>query len=204
MDIFDEITRSHRELQESDETKTLLLTRHFDAETEDVWDACTTAERIGRWLQPITGDLRLGGSFQIEGNASGEVLECEPPSLLKVSWAYGGPPDSEVEVRLSAEDGGTRFELRHTAVPPPEMWARFGPGAVGVGWDLSLLGLSLHLGGGVLPDHEHLHESEEGRQAITRISQAWGEVFRATGVSAEQAATATEATTAFYAPPIKE
>ena len=29
---------------------------------EDVWDACTTAERIGRWFLPVTGDLRLGGS----------------------------------------------------------------------------------------------------------------------------------------------
>lgn len=200
MDIIDEITRSHRELKENGETKTILLTRHFDAETKDVWDACTTAERISRWLQPITGDLRLGGSFQIEGNASGEVLQCEPPSLLKVSWVYGGPPASEVEVRLSAEDDGTRLELRHTAVPPPEMWTRFGPGAVGVGWDLSLLGLSLHLSGGVLPDHEHMHETDEGRQFITRSSQAWGETLLTAGADAEQAAAATAATTAFYAP----
>lgn len=200
MDIIDEITRTHRELKESGETKSLLVTRHFDAETKDVWDACTTAERISRWLTPITGDLRLGGSYQLESNASGEILQCEPPSLLKVSWVYGGPPASEVEVRLSAEDGGTRFELRHTAEPPPDMWTRFGPGAVGVGWDLSLLGLSLHLSGGVLPDHETFHETEEGRQFITRISQAWGETFLATGADAEQVAAATAATTAFYAP----
>jgi hypothetical protein len=80
------------------------------------------------------------------------------------------------------------------------MWTRFGPGAVGVGWDLSLLGLSLHLSGGVLPDHETFHETEEGRQFITRISQAWGETFLATGADAEQVAAATAATTAFYAP----
>ncbi|WP_336207012.1 SRPBCC family protein [Nonomuraea sp. LPB2021202275-12-8] len=200
MDIINEITRSHRELHESGETKTLVLTRRYDAGTEDVWDACTNAERISRWMLPITGDLRLGGNYQLKDNAGGEILHCERPSLLKVTWAYGPGPASEVEVRLTAEDGGTLFELRHTAVPPPDMWSQFGPGAVGIGWDLALLGLSMHLTGGMIPDHDRMHETEEGRQFITESSQAWGEAFLAAGATAEHAAAATKATTAFYAP----
>ena len=63
------------------------------APIEDVWDACTTAERIGRWLMPVSGDLRrLGGKYQLEGNAGGEIVSCEPPRLLRVTWALGRPP----------------------------------------------------------------------------------------------------------------
>ena len=32
-------------------------------------------ERIPRWFLPVSGDLRLGGRYQLEGNAGGEVLE---------------------------------------------------------------------------------------------------------------------------------
>ncbi len=64
-----------------------------------------------------------------------------------------GPGFSEVEVRLAAEGNErTLFELEHVAVVPPEMWDRFGPGAVGVGWDLTVLGLGLHLRGGSIGD----------------------------------------------------
>jgi len=200
VNIIDEITRLHRSVGESGDTKSILLTRRFDTTVEDVWDACTTAERISRWLLPIKGDLRLGGTYQLEGNAGGQILACEPPTLLKITWAAGGGPDSEVEVRLSADGDATLFELRHVAEPPPEMWSRFGPGAVGIGWDLALLGLALHVSGSTLPDHDRMHETEEGRRFITRSGQAWGEAFQAAGADPEQAAAATAATIGFYAP----
>src|SRR5262249_55998757 len=86
-------------------SRTVLLRRAFPAPVEDVWDACTTAERIGRWLMPVSGDLRLGGRYQLHGNAGGEVLRCEPPKLLRVTWGMGDGPASEVEVRLSPGEG---------------------------------------------------------------------------------------------------
>jgi hypothetical protein len=74
---------------------------------------------------PISGDLRIGGTFQLEGNAGGEILACEPPRLLRVTF---GGPTSVVEVRLTAEDGsGTVLELEHTV--PIEM-AQSGAGAL--------------------------------------------------------------------------
>ena len=34
-------------------------------------------DRIPRWIGgAVTGDLRLGGRYQIEGNASGEILRA--------------------------------------------------------------------------------------------------------------------------------
>jgi uncharacterized protein YndB with AHSA1/START domain len=201
MNIVDEITRAHRELLNG-ERKVATLRRRYDAEIEDVWEACTTAERLSRWFLPVSGDLRLGGKYQLEGNAGGEILQCEPPRLLKVSWLYGENPGfSEVEVRLSAEDGGTLFELVHSADVPPEFWSRFGPGATGVGWDLALLGLALHLSGlRDKVDGDTFHLTEEGRRFITASSEDWGRAHTAAGGAPEEVAAAVAATTAFYAP----
>ena len=86
-EIVDQISEAHRAVRagggavEGDGgSRTVLLRRVFPAPVEDVWDACTTAERIGRWLMPVSGELRLGGRYQLHGNAGGEVLRCEPPS----------------------------------------------------------------------------------------------------------------------------
>lgn len=209
-EIMDHLTATHRELNDRTmpvgEGKAAVMRRQFDATIEDVWDALTDADRLKRWFLPVSGDLRLGGHYQIEGNASGKVLVCERPHLLKVTWNYGFDPDiegvSEVEVRLSEGQGGTTtFELVHAAVTPPEMWDQFGPGAVGVGWDQMLLGLGLHMAGNDFEgDIETWHETDEGREFIGASSQAWRVAHEANGASAAEAAAAAEQTFAFYAP----
>jgi uncharacterized protein YndB with AHSA1/START domain len=186
--------------------KAIRLQRDFDTPIEDVWDALTDPGRIGRWFLPISGDYRLGGRYQFEGNAGGEIVACDRPNRLRVTWVYGegsNPADiSEVELRLSALDAErTRFVLEHTAVVPDEMWDQFGPGAVGVGWDGGLLGLGLHLGDGeAIADPIAWQSSPEGRDFLTRSSAAWGEANRAAGADPEAAARAVENTTQFYAP----
>ncbi|NRQ35488.1 SRPBCC family protein [Nonomuraea sp. NN258] len=197
MDILDEINRTHRELTvAADDTKTIALRRHYDADVADVWSACTDPERIGRWFLPVSGDLRLGGKYQLEGNAGGEILACEPPRLLKITWIYGEPTGvSEVEVRLSPDADGTLFELVHTAAVPEEMWRRYGPGAVGVGWDLGLLGLAPYLAEGAIPDG--WQESLDAT-VMTASSRAWGAALRASGASEQETAEAVANTTAFY------
>jgi uncharacterized protein YndB with AHSA1/START domain len=186
--------------------RTVRLEREYDAPIEDVWNALTDPERIGRWFLPISGDYRLGGRYQFEGNAGGEIVACERPDRLKVTWVYGevkSPADvSEVEVRLSPVDAETtRFTLEHTAIVPDEMWDQFGPGAVGVGWDGGLLGLALHLGDGEgVGDPIAWQSSPEGRDFLTRSSVAWGAANRAAGADPEAAARAVENTTQFYAP----
>ena len=86
---------------------------------------------------PISGDLKLGGRYQLEGNAGGTITRCDPPTHLALTWEYGGQV-SWVDVRLSPERQGTRAGLEHAAHMPDEFWAQYGPGAVGVGWDLGL------------------------------------------------------------------
>ncbi|WP_117208892.1 SRPBCC family protein [Allorhizocola rhizosphaerae] len=203
-DFISELGLVQRELSIKDELKTIVMRRSYDAEIEDVWDAVTNPERLPRWFLPVSGDFRLGGRYQIEGNAGGEVLRCEPPRLLRVSWIFGEPKEgdfSEVEVRLSKDDDGTtRFELEHTATVPDEMWAQFGPGAVGVGWDGALLGLALHFRGELAAPEERAAwiGSPEAKRFNTAASELWGNAHAAAGASPEQVEAAVRASTQFY------
>jgi uncharacterized protein YndB with AHSA1/START domain len=210
IDIVRQIEATQRELRSgriaAGEGRMVGLSRTYDAPIDDVWDALTNPERIGRWFLPISGDYRLGGSYQFEGNAGGSIVECAKPNRLKVTWVYGvaaSPTDiSEVEVRLTpADTDRTLLELEHTAIVPDEMWDQFGPGAVGVGWDGGMLGLALHLEGGTVGDSIAWQMSDEGRDFFTRCSVAWGAANAAAGADPEAVARMVDNTTAFYAPP---
>jgi uncharacterized protein YndB with AHSA1/START domain len=187
---------------EAGEARTVTISRVYDTPREDLWDACTNPERISRWFLPISGDLRPGGRYEFQGNASGTIERCEPPHNVAATWEYGGQI-SWVELRLTAEPtGGTRFALEHIAHVDDDMWAQFGPGAVGVGWDGGLLGLSLHLAsGGEGPDRaavEAWQASEDGRRFVTLSSERWTEASIAAGTDPEEARAAGARTTDAY------
>lgn len=207
IDVVRQIAAVHRAVGEgriaAGPGRTIRLQRDYDASIDDVWDALTNPERVSRWFLPISGDFRLGGRYQLEGNAGGEIVACEKPNRLKVTWVYGDPQSeadvSELELRLSSADAGkTSVTLEHTAIVPDEMWSEYGPGAVGVGWDQGMLGLSLHLTGGSVGDPTAWQLSEEGRDFATRSSEAWGEANTAAGADAETAARGVANTVTFY------
>jgi uncharacterized protein YndB with AHSA1/START domain len=208
-DILEQLSAVSRETGsrrvEGAETKTVTMRRRYDAPIDDVWDAITDPARISRWFLPVSGDLRLGGTYQLEGNAGGEIVRCEPPRHLAVTWFFGPRSDGDVsvvEVRLTDEAGATTLVLDHAATVPPDRWDEFGPGAVGVGWDLALVGLWMHLDGQETPNHEELESSPELRRAMTESSEAWGAAFAASGAPDDQVKRAVTNTTAFYVPPI--
>ncbi|MDH6465029.1 uncharacterized protein YndB with AHSA1/START domain [Micromonospora sp. A200] len=187
---------------EAGEARVMTISQTYDAPLEDLWDACTNAERIPRWFLPVSGELRLHGRYQLEGNAGGTIQRCDPPKSFAATWEYGDEV-SWIEVRLTPEgDGRTRFELEHVAHVDDERWTEFGPGAVGVGWDLGLLGLASHLaadGSGISPEQaEAWMGSEEGRRFVTLSSESWGKASVAAGTDPEAARAATARTTAFY------
>ena len=209
IDIVREIEAAQREVATgrtaAGDGRTVRLRRTFDTPIDEVWDALTSPARISRWFLPISGDFRVGGRYQLEGNAGGEIVDCDRPRRLKVTWVYGEPANpadvSELEIRLEpAGDDATTLELDHTAIVPDDRWTMYGPGAVGVGWDGGLLGLSLHLRGGSLADPIAWQVSAEGREFFTRSSAEWGAANIAAGVDATAAATAVANTTQFYAP----
>ena len=204
IDIASQLNAIHRQVEQqlpadgSGERVSVLLRRGYDAPIDDVWEAVTQPDRIKRWLMPISGELHVGGSFQLEGNAGGEILTCEPPRLLKVTF---GAPTSIVEVRLTPDgDGDTVLELEHTV--PIEI-AQSGAGAlyVGPGWDGALLGLGLFLRGEAVGDPVAAANSPEAQEFSKQSVHAWAEVVKDSGTAtAEQLAGATEVSLAQFAP----
>jgi hypothetical protein len=62
--------------------RAVVLKRRYDAPIEDVWNAITTPDRVDRFFLPLSGDLREGGTYAFEGQASGKILVCAAPNLL--------------------------------------------------------------------------------------------------------------------------
>ncbi|MEV5709521.1 SRPBCC family protein [Actinoallomurus sp. NPDC052274] len=191
-------------MMEAGEARTVTISQTYAAPIEDVWDACTDPERIPRWFLPVSGDLRLGGRYQLEGNAGGTIEHCDPPKAFTATWEFAGQV-SWIEVRLTAEsEDGTRFELEHIA-HVDDHWDQFGPGAVGVGWDGALLGLAGHLSAdpdAITPEQAMAWAgSEEGRRFMTLSSECWCEVNIAAGADETWARAAADRTTAAYTIP---
>lgn len=183
------------------QARTVTITRSFRAPIDDVWDAVTSAERIPRWFLPISGELRPGGHYQLEGNAGGVVERCEPPRSFAATWEYGGDV-SWIEVSLTEASGKTRLELVHIASVDDTRWAEYGPGAVGIGWDMGIMGLAQHLeaGEGALTPADGMTwmVSDEGKQFMTSSSEKWCEANIAAGEEPEAARAAAARTTAAY------
>ena len=187
-DIANWLTATHREvgsrLIAAGEARTALMRRRYDAPIEDVWDAITDPERISRWFIKPTGDLRVGGTFKLEGNASCEILRCEAPRLLRVSWSYPGRPVDEVEVRLSLGEGGeTVLELEHASVAEVFITndSETGTWGIGAGWEAQLDYLAKYLHGELpdVPAAEWWEPTPEDEELGNRRGHAWAAVIEA-------------------------
>jgi uncharacterized protein YndB with AHSA1/START domain len=177
--------------------RTVTLSRVYDTTPADLWDACTTPERLARWFLPVSGDLREGGRFAFQGNASGTIERCAPPRAVDATWEAGGHT-SRVELRVGPEpDGRARLELVHSG-QADELWDQFGPGAVGVGWDGAVLGLTLHLSDPASVPDAAWQTSDEARAFYTLASERWAQASVAAGTPEADARAAGARTTGFY------
>ncbi|MGW5877026.1 SRPBCC family protein [Nocardiopsis terrae] len=205
VDVDGQIQSVSRELRtgerDGEQTMVSSISQRYDTTVEDLWEACTSAERLRRWFAPVTGDLRLGGEYQVEGNAGGTIEACTAPHSFSATWEFGGNT-SWITVRVDPEDDGARLTLKHTAPADTEseFWQQFGPGATGVGWDLAFLGLAqyLHSGAAKPQEAEGWEATEEGRRFISGSSAAWAEANVELGTPRADAEAARERTTAFY------
>lgn len=193
--------REVRDLErDGQKAKAVIAARLYDTDAADLWDALTRPERIRRWFAPVSGELVLGGRYQVENNAGGTITECETNRKIALTWEFGGAV-SWVNVTLTPQAGGTLLELEHIAHVSPH-WDQFGPGAVGVGWDLGFMGLSRHL---AEPEADVPAEAVEGWTAtreykdfVRSSSDDWGRADIAAGEDRDAALAAAEATRSFY------
>ncbi|MGI5131837.1 SRPBCC family protein [Pseudonocardia sp. CA-107938] len=187
---------------EAGEAKVATISRAYPTTVDDLWDACTNPRRLPRWFLPVEGELAVGGKYQLAGNAGGTVERCDAPHSFAATWEYGGDV-SWIEVTLTPEGDGARLTLEHVAhVNDDARWAQYGPGAVGVGWDLALSsGLARHIETGESVDPaaaEAWTGSPEGVAFISAASAGWAQAWIAEGWPAEDALAAAARTTAFY------
>ncbi len=187
----------YTDTRDGQEVRVLVVEKRYDAARPEVWHAVTTAERIARWLTPVSGDLVLGGRYQLEGNAGGTVQRCEEPGLLEVTWEFGGGV-TWVVVTLVEDGAGTRLRLEHAAPVDQEVAHEFGPGAVGIGWEMGLGGLRLHLADPEAPRPDPDY-TDPGYAAYVRATgTAWAAADAAAGTDADEANSAAERCIAAY------
>jgi uncharacterized protein YndB with AHSA1/START domain len=174
----------HRTIPAGD-ARVAVFTRTYETTIEDLWDACTDPERLRRWYTPITGDLRVGGTFAQVNMGSGTIVACDAPHLLKLS--LGGGAD-EIELRLSpgAEDGTTTLELQHaTTIDSHDIGGQMYDAifCMGGGYYPRLLALDLHLRGTLPDDYDStaFHLNPEMRPTIERGSAAMAALLEAEG-----------------------
>ena len=184
---------------EAGEARVVSISQAYDTDAADLWDACTNIERVPRWFLPITGDLRVGGRYQLEGNANGTILACDPPRSFTATWEFGGGV-SWIEVRVIGEGDRARFELDHIA-HIDDHWEQFGPGAVGMGYDGALVGLAIHVSTGQVVEQSWGQEwvaSTDGRRFTRESGEAWFAANVASGADPEWARAAADRCIAAY------
>jgi len=202
-DMTSSLTERHREVGRrriaAGEARTAVIRRRYDAPVQGLWDACTDPARLNRWFLKVSGDLRVGGTFSLAGNASGEILRCEPPRLLTVTWVYGDRPADEVELRLvPGKDAHTVLELEHASVcetaPDGVADAILG---VGVGWEMALDYLEKFFRGELpdTPGQEHAQQdfepTPEDMERADRRGQAWAALIGAAATARRTQTTST-------------
>ena len=184
-------------------TKIVIARRAYPTGQADLWDALTSADRIPRWFLPVSGELKVGGRYQLEGNAGGVVERCDEPESFAVTWEFGGMV-SWLQVTLVPDGRRTTLELAHEAHVDPGMWGQFGPGAVGVGWDLGLMGLGLYIESGAPVDPATavtFPASPDGAEFIRRAAAGWADAAVEDGDEPGPAHEAATRTAAFYTAP---
>ena len=200
MNPLDQIAHVQRELSDHGTTQSVILTRTFDTTPETLWETCTSPERLPHWFEPVSGELREGGRYRLDGSGSeGTIQRCEPPFRLSVTWEFEGEI-SHVELAIHESDGRATLRLTHLA-PVDDHWETYGPAATGVGWDSAFLSLTLYLAGDPRAEPTEMEVfsvSPEGIEFTRRTAEAWAEVHIAAGADPGQTRAAAKNTIAAY------
>lgn len=132
------------QLEETDGTWLLRFERTLAHPPEKVWSALTEEEHLEAWFPTtIEGDPQAGAELRFRHRSrdlpvmEGEMIACEPPSVLEFRWG----PDT-LRFVLEPDGAGTRLTLTDTL-------EELGKAARdGAGWHVCLDQLAIHLDAG--------------------------------------------------------
>ena len=184
-------------------TRIVQATRTYPTSQQDLWNALTEKQRICRWFAQVSGDFKVGGRYCIKDNADGTITACEPPKDLALTWEFFGNV-SWVSITVEQVKDGALLTLEHEMTTDPASqahWAQYGPGATGVGWDLSFIGLDVHLADPsqtILAAGIAWSESDQGKTTLRSWAQEWGNADIKTGTPVETANDMANRTADFY------
>ena len=129
-----------------------------------LWVALTDPDRLAQWFSVVTGNLRQGGRFVILGNASGSILTCSVQQAVR-RICDSGAQAGLLDLRVAAQD-----------FAPDKTLAAFGPGALGIGWEWSLMELARHLDWQAPRlDKDDFAVTPEGKVFARASSDLWGQ-----------------------------
>jgi uncharacterized protein YndB with AHSA1/START domain len=115
----------------------------YDTDIDDLWAACTTPERLARWIAEVSGDLRVGGTIRAAFTSSwagpGRIEVCDAPRHLLLTMEPGQDDETQMEAWLTAEGSKTRLVVEERGLPLDKLYFH------GAGWQAHLedLGRSL-------------------------------------------------------------
>ena len=119
----------------------------YDTDIDDLWAACTTPERLARWIAKVSGGLHEGETIHavFTSTWSGEVRidSCEAPHHLLLTTEPGTDDEGQLEAWLAPVGSQTKLVVEERGLPIGSMHF---PGA---GWQVHLedLGRALALDG---------------------------------------------------------
>ncbi len=124
----------------------------YDTDIDDLWDACTTPERLARWIARVSGDLRVGETvdavFTSTWSGPARIEVCDAPHHLLLTAEPGADDETQIEAWLTAEGARTRLVVEERGLPVTALHFH------GSGWQAHLedLGASLASDAPVHPD----------------------------------------------------
>lgn len=93
----------------------------YDTDIDDLWEACTTPERLVRWIGEVSGDLRVDGTchatFTSSWTGPVRIEVCEQPHHLLIRMEPGTDDETELEAWLTPEGDSSRLVVEERGLP---------------------------------------------------------------------------------------
>ena len=108
----------------------------YDTDIDDLWAACTTPERLARWIAKVSGGLHEGETIHavFTSTWSGEVRidSCEAPHHLLLTTEPGTDDEGQLEAWLAPVGSQTKLVVEERGLPIGSMHFH------GAGWQVHL------------------------------------------------------------------
>jgi uncharacterized protein YndB with AHSA1/START domain len=115
----------------------------YDTHIDDLWEACTSPDRLARWIAEVSGEPRVGETvhavFTSTWSGAVRIDVCEAPRHLLVTTEPDTDDEAQIEVRLTAVGPRTSLVVEERGLPVDSLHF------YGAGWQVHLEDLARSL-----------------------------------------------------------